>query len=183
MNSRRTAFFALFVALLLTVSGSFGVTLFSASFASSSQSTAIAPNTLSSNLDLNGSSVTIPISLPSEISLAGSGGSVPPTTQISLSVLISSRNPVGLQEYVNELNNPQSSEYRQYLNPQTYAKLYGPDTTEVNSLTSYFTSKGLQTAVDSSNPSLVHVSGDAFQIESALKVSLDSFRVANQSFY
>jgi parallel beta-helix repeat protein len=179
MNPRRSAFFAIFVVLLLTLSGSFGISLFSAADFSSS-STAASPL---SNTSYNSSFVRIPISLPSQMPRLGVQGTVPPTTPISLNVVISSRNPVGLKQYVNEVSSPLSPEYGHFINPQRYAELYGPDLIEVNSLSSYFLSKGLQTSIDQSNPNILHVSGNAVNVESALQVSLDSFRVSNRSYY
>ncbi len=184
MNARRTAFFALFIASLLTLSSSFGVSLFSAGYFSGQNIVTPAPaSPLKSNFDLNGSSVKIPISLPAPVLQATVEGTVPPSTPLSLSVVISSRNPVGLEQYINDLSNPDSPEYRQYLSPQMYSQLYGPDLVEVNSLSSYFASKGLQATVDESDPNILHVSGNALGVESALKVSIDSFHDSNQSFY
>lgn len=182
MNPRRIAFFALIVAFLLTLSGSFGVLSFSASYYPAQSELAATVSTPIST-GLNESSATIPISLPPQISIGGAQGSILPTTPMSLSVVISSRNPLGLEQYVNEVNTPSSQEYGQYLTPQKYAELYGPDLGEISSLSSYFEAKGLQAEIDASDPSILHVSGNALQVESAFQISLDSFKVSNQSFY
>ncbi len=102
---------------------------------------------------------------------------------VSLDVVISSRNPIGLGLYLNEVNSPISPDYRHFISPQEYMQLYGPDSAEINSLSSYFASKGLYTEPDKSNPSILQVSGVASQIESAFQISLDSFRRSNQSYY
>jgi len=180
MNSRRNASLALFVTLILTVSGSFGISIFSLS---SNSSAALSPSSSPPGFMLNGSSVEIPISLPTKIAMLGAGGAVPSTAPISLTVVISSRNPIGLQQYINEVNSPISPMYHRYLSPQEYSAIYGPDSVQVNSLSSYFSSKGLTAQIDEANPSLLRVSGSAFQVESALGVSIDSFHLGNQSFY
>lgn len=178
MNSQRKALFALFAALLLTASGAFENSLFSSAF--SSQSTITIPPSTNSNL--NGSSVSIPISMP-PISEARIQSALPSRTPISFSVLISSRNALGLQQYINQISNPASPQYRHFLSIGQYSELYGPDSAEISSLTSYFSSKGLSVTEDHSNPNLLQVSGDALETDGALHVSLESFKVANQSFY
>ncbi|HYB04927.1 MAG TPA: protease pro-enzyme activation domain-containing protein, partial [Nitrososphaerales archaeon] len=182
MDPRKTTFFALSVLFLLTLSGSMGVALFSNSFSSAPQTNSFAPTPIP-NPELNGTFVKIPISLPVKISQLGMQGAIDPITPLSLRLLISSRNPVGLEHYVNEVSSPLSPEFQQYLTPQKYAELYGSDPFEISSLISFLISKGLAAHMDPANPNLLLVSGKASSVESAFQVSLDRFQVANQSFF
>ena len=144
------------VALLLTFSGAFENSLFSSAF--SNQSTVTIPPIANSNL--NGNSVKIPISMP-PVSEARIQAALAPETPIAFSVVISSRNTLGLQQYINQISNPVSPTIQAFSQPQQYSELYGPDSAEINSLTSYFSSKGLSVTEDHSNPNLLQVSGDA----------------------
>ena len=83
----------------------------------------------------------------------------------------------GLTNYLEQIANPLSSQYRHFLTPQEYALLYGPDTSEVSALSSYFGSKGLSSQIDASNPEHSPSKGEMLQdVDAALRVSLQEFQ-------
>ncbi|MGI0091691.1 MAG: protease pro-enzyme activation domain-containing protein, partial [Nitrososphaerales archaeon] len=183
MVVRGKAFFGIIVILLL---------LPFASYASSALAPTVDPGVLSaapSSQQGNtpppskSSLVRIPFPLPSVISEASSLGPVNPATPVSFGVLLPSRNSAGLEQYINRVSNASSKQYHQFLSTGEYEKLYGPDGSEANLLTSYFASNGLAATLDKSNPDLMIIGGAASDAEKALQVSIQSFKLGGTVFY
>lgn len=177
MANRRAALLAIVVILLLIP-----VTSFSISFAYGGSPQVVTSSISQTSNILNGT-VSIPLLLPPIISQAVSLGSVNPMTQVSLGIVLPSKNLVGLEQFINQISSPVSKEYRDFLSAQQYAELYGPSSSESSSLSSFLISKGLSVSLDKSNPDLMLVSGTAATAESALKVSIESFSLGGSSFY
>ena len=176
MIHRRAVFFTLFIALVLTLSSGF-------SFLGTNATGSSLNSSISTGTSATSTFVKIPTSLPSTLSEAMSTGSLPASTKISLDFILASRNPFGLTQYIDETNNPLSSNYRHFLSPQDYALLYGPDTSEISALSSYLSTKGLVSQSDPSNPDVLQVNGNAANVEAALRVTLQEFHSANASFF
>lgn len=176
MSNRRTVLFSIFVVLLLVP-----VSTLNVSYASNSGQLSVAGSKATPNI--SNETVSIPISLPSVISQSVSLGSVNPSTQVSLGIVLPSKDQVGLEQFINQISSPISKEYRDFLTVQQYGEIYGPSSTEVTSLSSFLSSKGLSVTSDKSNPDLLIVSGTAATAESALQVSIQSFKLGGTTYY
>jgi subtilase family serine protease len=126
---------------------------------------------------------TVPTSVPGILSKAKLLGPVSPDEQVSLEFMLPLRNPAGLQSFLSEVYNPDSSLYRHFLTSSQFYAFYGPDPNEVAALITYMQSKGVQIHISATNPSVAEVKGTVSQIEEALKTQLDSFSWDGQVFY
>jgi parallel beta-helix repeat protein len=177
----RRAIFALFVVLLLAPITSFSIAPFAHNL---SDGTPNQINALSSPAtNTSNETATIPISIPSVLTRSLPLGAVSPTIQVSLGVLVPPKDQVGLEQYINEVNTPSSSQYRHFLTPQQYAETYGPSGQEELALGSFFASKGFSVSFDKWNPNLMLVSGTAGATEKSLHVSIESFKLGGTTFY
>ena len=173
----RKAFFAILVALLLVPVSSLNI-----SFAYNASQASVENTGVTSSNNSNGTS-TIPLALPPVISQSVPLGSVDPSTQVSLGIVLPLKDQAGLEQYISQISSPLSKEYRNFLSAQQYSELYGPSSSEDISLSSYLASKGLTAALDKSNPDLMLVSGTAAIAEKALKVSIQSYKLGGTIFY
>ena len=145
-----------------------------------SATNALANQPVSSNA-INGSYATIPISLPSVLTQAKSLGEVGPTTSISFDIMLPARNSQGLTQFLQQVNDPQSSIYHRFLTQQQYNSLYGPDASEAALISSYFSSHDLKSTMQTSG--LLQVTGSALNVEKTLNVSIQSFQLGGMIFY
>ena len=175
MVIRRTAVLAIAVILLLVPVAGFTPNL--------AYKQAQTSPLISTNPHVSNQTVSVPVSLPSVISKSISLGSVNPSTRVSFGIVLPQRDPVGLQQYIDQVTSTKSRSYHDFLTAQQFAELYGPSVVEANSLSNFLSSKGLSVSFDSANPYLLLASGSAWTIEKALQVSINSFKLSGASFY
>ncbi|MCL5068888.1 MAG: S53 family peptidase, partial [Thaumarchaeota archaeon] len=172
-------FLALVLLLLLVPVGSLTLPsqLASASSGASAQNFSSSSHTTA----LNPIYTKIPITIPRVITQAKSLGEISPNTAISFDILLPPKDPQGLSQLLSKVYNPSSNLYHHFLTQQQYEFFYGPDTSEAALISSYLSSSGLKSTLESSG--LLSVSGSAINIERALNVSIDSFQLGKTTFY
>jgi len=130
----------------------------------------------------NGSTALVPLpgtngQLPSS---AVPTGAVAASTQVSFDVAIALPQTSALQTYLAGLSNPSSPYYLHYLPFQDFYSQYGPDSSQVQSLTDYFSAYGLS-ITSTGGPLIYGVSGTASQVNQALHISLTNYTAGNLS--
>jgi hypothetical protein len=102
---------------------------------------------------------TIPVGVPSK-ALAGS-------TNLKVDVGLRPSDPSALTEFVNDVSNPDSPDYRHYLAPGQFAGRFGASSSTVARVESWLASRGLRGANVDSDDLSVSATGSVSRIESA----------------
>jgi hypothetical protein len=110
-------------------------------------------------------------------------GPAPATLPIMLAIGLPVSDPVALQTQVQQVSDPSSPSYRQYLTPDQFTATFSPTAADYLTLSNWATSNGL-TVGTYPNRLLLDVSGTVAQIERALFVNLElRSRPDGTSFY
>ena len=102
-------------------------------------------------------------------------GPCPADTQIQVTVYLRSKDPSGLQEYVEQISGPGS---HTYLTPQQFAHKFGADPADVEAVTNYADSQQLQVIGHDLGRRSVTLSGTAARMIEAFGVNLQHYRYA-----
>ncbi|MGA7127206.1 MAG: S53 family peptidase [Chthoniobacterales bacterium] len=102
-------------------------------------------------------------------------GPCPADTQIQVTVYLRSKDPSGLQEYVDQISGPGS---HTYLTPQQFAHKFGADPADVEAVTNYGDSQQLQIIGHDLGRRSVTLSGTAARMNEAFGVNLQHYRYA-----
>ncbi len=151
---------------------------------STGQSTQIAPR------------ITTPVNESSLVTLTGNVssraraefdlGAAAPSTQLSHVRLMLSRTSAqeaALNKYLAELQDKSSPNYRKWLTPGQFGKLYGPADSDIAAIVAWIQSQGLRVDGVSSGRTNIAFSGNVAQIERALHTSIHSYQANGEQFF
>lgn len=111
-------------------------------------------------------------------------GPVPPATTLSMAVALTSPNAADLANKVNQVSDPQSPLYRQYLTPDQFAATYGLVASDYQAVQTWAQSYGLTVSQTYTNRLFVDVTGTSAQFEHALFVNMQNrLRPDGTQFY
>jgi kumamolisin len=99
-------------------------------------------------------------------------GPVPSTMPLSLSIGLPLQNTAGLQTFINNVSDPTSPTYRQYLSNDDFVATYGPSDADYQALSTWATNAGLTVYRTYPSKALLTVAGNAGTIENALHTNL-----------
>ena len=103
--------------------------------------------------------------------------------QLHLSVGLQLRNEAALDNFLQEVSDPQSPLYQQYLTPEQFAQYFAPTATQVQQVTAYLQSQGLSVMNVSSNNLLINVDAPVRTVQKAFHVQINSYQLGNHVFY
>ncbi|HEU0001465.1 MAG TPA: S53 family peptidase [Ktedonobacteraceae bacterium] len=96
--------------------------------------------------------------------------------QIALSIGLKLRNSANLTDYLQQISSPSSPLYRRYLNPASFAALYGPLPQSEAAVVNYLRSQGFTISGTYANHLLVDAVGTVAQAERAFQVQINNYR-------
>ncbi|MGO9199215.1 MAG: protease pro-enzyme activation domain-containing protein [Limisphaerales bacterium] len=99
-------------------------------------------------------------------------GPLPATQQLNLAIGLPLRNQQGLADFLVQLNDPESANYRRFLTSDEFAAAYGPAESDYESVIAFAQAQNLVVTATYSNRVLVDVIGSAADIERAFNVNL-----------
>ncbi len=102
---------------------------------------------------------------------------------MTLSVGLSLRNTANLTAYLRQVSTPGSSLYHQYLNPATFAALYGPLPGSEAAVAAYLRSQGLTITNTYANHLVIDAAGTVGKVEQAFQVKINNSRGADGHLY
>ncbi len=170
----RRLWFLSFIAII-------GVLLFGS--ASWAQSPAVAPR-ISGPVD-ESSRTTLKGNVPSKARAQFDQGKVAGSTQLTHVRLVlspSSEQQAALDKYMAELQDKSSPNYRKWLTPQQFGKLYGPADSDVAAVVAWLESHGLKLEEVSPGRTNIAFSGTVNQLEEAFHTSIHSFNADGETF-
>ncbi|HEY1659885.1 MAG TPA: protease pro-enzyme activation domain-containing protein, partial [Candidatus Sulfotelmatobacter sp.] len=123
-----------------------------------------------------------------EVTLNGQAallGRLPATQNLRLDVVLPLRDPAGLDDFLAELYNPESSNYRQFLTPTEFTERFGPTQQDYDLVVRYVEDHGLAVVGGSRDGMEVQVKGPVSAVESAfnIKMMLYQHPTENRLFY
>jgi len=112
-------------------------------------------------------------------------GQLPGANEIELAIGLPLRNREALTNLLEELYNPASPDYRQYLTPAQFAERFGPTEEEYQKVVAFVESRGLRLNGQQQDRGLLNVRGAVADIERAFNVNLKTYRhpKENRTFF
>ncbi len=103
----------------------------------------------------------------------------PGDQRISLAIGLKLRNQSQLSAYLQQITSPSSPLYRRFLNPASFAAMFGPLPQSETAVVNYLRSQGLTITATYPNHLLVDATGTISQIEQAFQVQINNYRSAS----
>jgi subtilase family serine protease len=113
-----------------------------------------------------------------------STGRLAPATRMEKMILVLQSNPrqqSALDAFVRDLNNPTSSQYRQWLTPETFAERFGVSEHDIDRIQSWLTSQGFAVDEIAASHRLIVFSGSAAQVESAFHTEMRTYNIGGRA--
>jgi kumamolisin len=110
-------------------------------------------------------------------------GDVSPSSQVSVAVTLSPRDPAALDRFIASVSDRTSPAYGHYLTPDQFAARFGPAAATVRQVTGYLASQGLKVTNVAKGNLVVDASGTAAQIEAAFGTHLSNYKQGSKSYY
>lgn len=127
--------------------------------------------------------VAIPSTVPAALSNATYLGHHDPTLVLHVLVTLKLRNTSELDSFLNEVQNPASPLYHQFLTPEQFTAAYGPTLSEVNALVQYLSSQGIQVDHVSRNNTILDVREPSGVLESVFGVTINDYQYHGREVY
>ena len=110
--------------------------------------------------------------VPAAVSRLQATGLLPATNQLRLAIGLPLRNPAGLEDFLRQVYDPLSPNYRQYLTPEQFTEKFGPTAQNYQKVVAFAQANGLTVTATHGNRVLLDVSGPVAKIEQAFHVRL-----------
>jgi subtilase family serine protease len=112
-------------------------------------------------------------------------GHLPATQSMRLDIVLTMRNQAGLTNLLNELYNPSSPSYRQFLTVQEFTAKFGPTQADYDSVIRFAAANGFAVVGGTRDAMDVQLKGSVATIENAFHVSLGLYQhpTENRTFY
>ena len=127
--------------------------------------------------------------IPQEMRASLSLGQKSPTDLLHLSVSLKLQDAPGLQNFVDEVSDPNSPVYRQFISPDEVGARFGLPLSHVQAVVNYLTSQGMSIQLVSKNRLTILADATVAQAEKAFNTSIEVFDttgiagVATQTLY
>jgi subtilase family serine protease len=97
---------------------------------------------------------------------------LPASSRLQLAIGLPLRNSEGLASLVQEISDPASPNFRRYLTPMEFTKMFGPTEKDYEALISFARANGLAITATYPGRSMLDVSGSVEEIEKVFRVNL-----------
>jgi pseudomonalisin len=102
-------------------------------------------------------------------------GPLSPQTPLTVRMALTLRNQAALEEYVKNINNPESPLYGETLTPAQFAAAYAPTTAQVEAVVAYLEKSGFSDVTVEPNHLLINANGTAAKASAAFNTKLEEF--------
>ncbi|HXZ05452.1 MAG TPA: protease pro-enzyme activation domain-containing protein, partial [Ktedonobacteraceae bacterium] len=106
-----------------------------------------------------------------------------PAQQLNLSIGMQLRDTSDLDNLLSAMNDPNSSQYHQYLTPDQFNQLFGPTSDQVEQVVSYLQSQGMTVTSIAPNNLLIDATATVAQVQQAFSIQMNTYQAGNQTFY
>ncbi len=127
----------------------------------------------------------VPARRPAVLSHLSSLGPLDRTQALSLAIALPLRNQAALTQFLREVSDPQSPNYRHYLTPAQFTERFGPTQSDYQAVIAFAEANGLTVTTQYANRLIVDVKGPVPAVERALHVSMLSYQhpAENRKFF
>lgn len=119
---------------------------------------------------------TLPANVPVAVSGLSAKGQLPATNHLKLAIGLPLRNQPALDSLLQQLYDPASSNYRQYLTPDQFTERFGPTEADYQKVIQFAQANGLTVSGTHGNRMIVDVSGKVSDVEKAFHVTLRTYK-------
>jgi subtilase family serine protease len=112
-------------------------------------------------------------------------GPLPSSQTISLDIVLPLRNQAGLESLLQQLYDPASASYHQFLTVEEFTERFGPTQQDYDSVVNWAVANGLTVSGSAPNRLNVHVTGTVANVQSAFHVRMNSYQhdTENRAFF
>ena len=112
-------------------------------------------------------------------------GLLPPSQRMQLAVMLPIHNHPALTSFLDQLYDPSSASYRQYLSVDEFTARFGPPAADYQAVIDFASAHGLSVTNTAPNRLVLDIEGSVEQIENALHVHIATYRLPpeNRTFY
>ncbi len=123
--------------------------------------------------------------IPEAVSHLQPMGRFPGTNRLNLAIGLPLRNQEALDNLLQQIYDPASPNFRQYLTPEQFTEMFGPPEQDYQAVIDFAKTNGLTVTGMSANRVLLDVSGSVADIEKAFQVTMRTYRhpKENRMFY
>src|SRR5579875_1880398 len=116
---------------------------------------------------------------------AQANGRLPATQTMNLDIVLPVRDQAGLDQFVADVYNPQSANYRHFLTPQQFTERFGPTQADYDAVLQFARMNGLTVTGGTRDGMDVQVRGMVSQVESAFHVRMQTYKhpTENRNFF
>ncbi len=102
---------------------------------------------------------------------------------LTLTVVLRRSNPAGFENYLRDVYDPQSPQYRKFLSPEEVSDRFGPSQADYDAVRTYFEQQGFTVAEGSANRMTLTISGTRATAKSALGVTINDYQLGERKFH
>jgi len=119
---------------------------------------------------------TLPGHIPAAVVHLSARGTLPTTNRLNLAIGLPLRDAQGLDDFLAQISDPASPNYRQYLTPEEFTERFGPTEQDYQTVIDFAEQSGFTITARHSNRLLLDVSGAAADVQKAFHVTLRVYR-------
>src|SRR5580698_7080886 len=112
-------------------------------------------------------------------------GALPSTKLMAIDVVLPVRDQASLDQFVANVSNPASLQYRQYVTPQEFTERFGPSQSDYDNVVQYLTRNGFTVTGGTRDSMDVQAVGPVSAVETAFNVKMRTYQhpTENRVFY
>ena len=112
-------------------------------------------------------------------------GTLPATNRLNLAIGLPLRDVPALDDFLAQVSDPASANYRHYLTPEEFTERFGPTAQDYQAVIDFAKQSGFTITATNENRLLLDVSGSVADIQKAFHVTLKTYRhpTENRDFY
>ena len=102
---------------------------------------------------------------------------------LNLSISLQMRNAADFDNLLQQLYDPQSAQYHQYLTPDQFNQLFAPTADQVQQVVSYLQSQGLTVTSVAPNNLLIDATSSVGQAQQAFHTQINTYKIGGHTFF
>ena len=118
---------------------------------------------------------TLPRHVPDAVRRLSARGNLPPTNRLNLAIGLPARDARGLDDFVAQISDPASPNYRRYLTPEQFTARFGPTEADYADVTAFARRNHFTVTTTHANRLLLDVSGSVADIQKAFHITLRAY--------
>ncbi|MDR3459342.1 MAG: protease pro-enzyme activation domain-containing protein [Verrucomicrobiae bacterium] len=119
---------------------------------------------------------TLPDHLPAAVAHLSAIGTLADTNRLNLSIGLPLRDAPGLDDFLAQIADPASPNYRHYLTPAEFTEKFGPTEADYQRVIDFAKQSGFTITATNGNRLLLNVSGRVAEVQKAFHVTLKTYR-------